>query len=272
MDKRYIGVFDSGLGGLTVLKEIQRELPNENTIYFGDIARVPYGPKSESEIVEYTKQAIDFLISKDVKVVVIACNTATARALAKVKNRYRVPVIGVIDGGVKTAIMSTKNKKIGVIGTEGTINSDQYNKKIKEIDNEIYVYSKACPPFVELVENGEIGTAKSKSVVSKCLEVYKDKNIDTLVLGCTHYPHLRDEIREALGDNVTLVDPAIETVKSLKKIILSEGIENKSNSRGECSYYASLKSGRFKEIAARLMEKEIKEIRVVDIKSSEKGM
>ena len=213
MNNRPIGVFDSGLGGLTVLKEIMKITPNENIVYFGDTARVPYGPRSKETIIKYTFQAIDFLISKNVKAIVIACNTATARAS---NEKYDLPIIGVIEAGAKTAAYTTKNKIVGVIGTDGTIRSKAYNIEIAKIDPEIKIVDKACPLFVPIVEEGWANTDIASLTAKRYLEELMDKGIDSLVLGCTHYPLLKRTIGEIVGENVKLVNPARETAKDLK--------------------------------------------------------
>ena len=200
MNNRPIGVFDSGLGGLTVLKEIMKITPNENIVYFGDTARVPYGPRSKETIIKYTFQAIDFLISKNVKAIVIACNTATARALKEANEKYDLPIIGVIEAGAKTAAYTTKI--VGVIGTDGTIRSKAYNIEIAKIDPEIKIVDKACPLFVPIVEEGWANTDIASLTARRYLEELMDKGIDSLVLGCTHYPLLKRTIGEIVGENV----------------------------------------------------------------------
>ena len=189
MDKRGIGVFDSGLGGLTVLKEIKKILPNEDLVYFGDTARVPYGPRSKETIMKYTFQAINFLLTKDVKAIVIACNTATARSLVEAQEKYDIPIIGVIEAGARTAAASTKNGKVGIIGTEGTIKSKAYNTEIKKIDKRIKVYGKACSLFVPIVEEGWANTEVARLTAKEYLKDLEEKGVDSIVLGCTliHY-------------------------------------------------------------------------------------
>ncbi len=219
MNNRPIGVFDSGLGGLTVLKEIMKITPNENIVYFGDTARVPYGPRSKETIVKYTFQAIDFLISKNVKAIVIACNTATARALKEANEKYNIPILGVIEAGARTAAYTTKNKIVGVIGTDGTIRSKAYNVEISKLDSDIKIIDKACPLFVPIVEEGWANTDIASLTAKRYLEELIDEGIDSLVLGCTHYPLLKRTIGEIVGEKVTLVNPAKETAKDLKKIL-----------------------------------------------------
>ena len=217
MNNRPIGVFDSGLGGLTVLKEIMKITPNENIVYFGDTARVPYGPRSKETIIKYTFQAIDFLISKNVKAIVIACNTATARALKEANEKYDLPIIGVIEAGAKTAAYTTKNKIVGVIGTDGTIRSKAYNIEIAKIDPEIKIVDKACPLFVPIVEEGWANTDIASLTARRYLEELMDKGIDSLVLGCTHYPFVRDSIKKVVGHEIAIIDGGEGTVREIKR-------------------------------------------------------
>ena len=188
-----IGVFDSGVGGLTVLKEIRKVLPNEKIYYLGDTARVPYGEKTKDLIIRYSKQIVEFLLEKKVSAIVVACNTATSLALDELNDTFKTPIIGVIDAGVKTALYTTKNKKIGVIGTKATINSKKYEEEIKKKDNEIEVFSKACPLFVPAVEEGILEGKLMNQIVKTYLDEF-DGKIDSLILGCTHFPLLKDVI------------------------------------------------------------------------------
>lgn len=265
MDKRPIGVFDSGLGGLTVLKEINKYLPNENTIYFGDTARVPYGPRSKETIIKYTFQAINFLKTKDVKAIVIACNTATARALVEAKEKYNIPIIGVIDAGARTAASSTKNKKVGVIGTAGTIKSKAYNKAIKDIDKKIRVIGKACPLFVPLVEEGWANKEISSMAAHMYLDSLIEKGIDSLVLGCTHYPILKRTIGEAVGMNIKLINPAKETALDLKKKLECKNMINMSDEKGICKYYVSDINEQFSKVAGEFLKRKITNLEKVEI-------
>lgn len=221
-----IGVFDSGVGGLTVAREIMRQSPNESIIYFGDTARVPYGSKSKKTIITYSRQIAKFLQRQDVKAIVIACNTASALALDVVKEELTIPVIGVVEPGAKVATNTTKNGNIGIIGTEGTINSGIYNSYIKSINSEISVYGKACPLFVPLVEEGWIQDPVTSIVAKRYLDELQEYNIDTLVLGCTHYPLIRHIIGDTVGDKVSLVNPAYETARVLKEVLISNHIES----------------------------------------------
>lgn len=260
MDKRAIGVFDSGLGGLTVLKEIKNKLPNECTIYFGDTARVPYGSKTTEQIREYTIRAMEFFVSKNVKAIVIACNTATVSALKEVRRLYDIPIIGVVEPGARAVSRVSNSKEILILGTEGTIRSGAYEQEVLKHDKEINVISKACPTFVSLVEDGMSGTSVAYYVVSNTLNKFKGTNIDSVVLGCTHYPYLKQEIAEVMGEKVTLVDPAIETVEDLKKILNENNILNLKNSEVKSEFYVSGDAQKFKEKAQEFMAIKIDEV------------
>ena len=221
-----IGVFDSGVGGLTVAREIMRQIPNERIVYFGDTARVPYGSKSKDTIIRYSKHIIRFLLTQNVKAIVIACNTASAFALEECKKEVDIPIFGVVKPGAKVASEATNNGRIGIIGTEGTINSKIYSEFIHEINPDIEVFGKPCPLFVPLVEEGLLNDPVTDEIASRYLSEFKDKDIDTLVLGCTHYPLIRSTVRRTVGDKVTLVNPAYETAIELRHLLDKKHIAN----------------------------------------------
>ncbi len=206
-----IGVFDSGVGGLTVAREIMRQLPSENVVYFGDTARVPYGSKSKDTIIRFSRQIIRFLKTKNVKAIVIACNTVSALALETVQEEMDIPVIGVIAPGARAAVNETKNKKIGVVGTEATIRSETYTKIIKAKLPDASVIGKSCPLFVPLVEEGFSKHSITEQVIDIYLSDMRSTDIDTMILGCTHYPLLRSKILASLGERVQIVNPASAT-------------------------------------------------------------
>ena len=214
-----IGVFDSGVGGLTIAREIMRQIPNERIIYFGDTARVPYGSKSRETVTKYARQIVRFLKSCHVKAIVIACNTASSFALDQIEQESDIPVLGVVKPGVKTAVAATKNKKIGVIATEGTISSQIYTKYIQAVHPEMEILGKACPLFVPLVEEGLLEDPVTDEIAERYLGGLKDLGIDTLILGCTHYPLIRGTIGRVMGESVTLVNPAYETALALKQLL-----------------------------------------------------
>ncbi len=247
-----IGVFDSGVGGLTVAREIMRNIPNERIVYFGDTARVPYGSKSRDTILRYSRQIIRFLRTQEVKAIVVACNTASAYALEEIKKELDIPIIGVVKPGARAAGSATKNGRIGVIGTEATVNSGIYTEFLQEQNPDIQVLGKACPLFVPLVEEGWLKDPVTVEVATRYLQELMDQDIDTLILGCTHYPLLRSTLRDIVGEGVTLVNPAYETARELKELLKREHLEN--TCAGECEagrhqFYVSDLAEKFRQFA-----------------------
>lgn len=218
-----IAILDSGVGGLTVVKEVMRQLPREKIIYFGDTARSPYGPRSPEEVRLFTEQIVDYLIQFNPKMIVIACNTATAAALEHIKDRVSIPVIGVIHPGARAAITATKTGKVGVIGTLGTIHSGAYSKALKELNPAIEIYSEACPDFAPLVEKDQYDTPEARRVVERSLLAMRENPIDCLILGCTHYPFLKRAIQEVMGPRVKLLSSADETAREISTILHQKG-------------------------------------------------
>lgn len=221
-----IGVFDSGIGGLTVAREIMRQIPNERIIYFGDTARVPYGSKSKDTVTRFSRQIVRFLQSHDVKTIVVACNTASAYALDELEKEIDIPIIGVVKPGARAAAEATANGKIGVIATEATIGSHIYNKYIEELNHDVTIWGKACPLFVPLVEEGLLEDPVTDEIAKRYLAELIDLDIDTLILGCTHYPLIRSTIGRIMGDKVNLVNPAYETARELKELLSARGLLN----------------------------------------------
>ncbi len=219
-----IGVFDSGVGGLTVAREIMRQMPSESIVYFGDTARVPYGSKSQNTVITYSKQIVKFLNTKHVKAIVVACNTATAFALETLQKESDIPVIGVIKPGAKAALKATKNGRIGVIGTEGMIRTDIYTKYLSHINQNVQVFPKSCPLFVPLVEEGLLYDSVTVEIAERYFSELKGYDIDTLILGCTHYPLIRHTLQKVIGEKVSLVNPAYETAKSLKAVLSTKDL------------------------------------------------
>lgn len=255
-----IGVFDSGVGGLTVAREIMRNLPNEHIVYFGDTARVPYGSKSKDTIIRYSRQIIRFLRTQQVKAIVIACNTASALALDEVEKELDIPIIGVIKSGARVAAATTENKRVGVIGTESTINSRMYNRFIQELDPEITVLGKACPLFCPLVEEGWLKDPVTEEVARRYLDELLREDIDSLILGCTHYPLLRSLIRGIVGESVNLVNPAYETAKELERLLQERGIANpgeKTPVKEPYRFYVSDLAEKFKKFANSILPYDI---------------
>ena len=270
-----VGVFDSGIGGLTVVKEIMSLLPNEKIIYFGDTARLPYGSKSKETIIAYSRQIIRFLLGTDgtapkVKAIVIACNTASALALDEVAKETPVPVIGVVKPGARAAVQTTKNGKIGVIATEGTIRSDIYSNIIRTTNSDMEVYQKACPLFVPLVEEGWVDTDVARQVAEIYLAELKKVGIDALVLGCTHYPLIREVVRKVMGDDVALVNPAYETAQSLKDVLEQNGIQNPGPKavQKDHAFYVSDGEEKFRQFANSILpdvELSTADVNLVDV-------
>lgn len=262
-----VGVFDSGVGGLTVAREIMRQLPNENLVYFGDTARVPYGSKSRDNIIRYSRQIIHFLKTKGVKAIVIACNTASALALDVVREESDIPIIGVVEPGARAALQITQTKKIGVIGTEATVQSAMYGKIIKGLDPTVSVMGKACPLFVPLVEEGFAKHKVTEEIIDYYLASMKESDIDSLILGCTHYPLLRSRIRAYLGDKIQLVNPAYETAMDLKYILKESGMENagKEGEHATYSFYVSDAADKFKQFANSILPYDIETTQQINI-------
>jgi glutamate racemase len=265
--KAPIGVFDSGVGGLTVVKEIMNQIPGETIIYFGDTARLPYGSKSKETIITYTRQIIRFLMGKDVKAIVIACNTASAFALETVKAEFDIPMLGVVKPGAKVAAETTKNGNIGVIGTEGTIRSGIYNEFLSQTNPQVKVYGKACPLFVPLVEEGLIDDSVTMEMARRYIGELLAYDIDTLVLGCTHYPLLRKTIRKIVGDHIEMVNPAYETAKSLKEVLVMEALENDNVLKTDHKFFVSDGAEKFKRFANSILPCEVVETKDVNIEN-----
>lgn len=263
-----IGVFDSGVGGLTVAREIMRQIPKEKIVYFGDTARVPYGSKSKDTVTKYSKQIVRFLRTQNVKAVVIACNTASAYALDEIEKEIEIPIIGVVRPGAKVAVEATRNGKIGVIATEGTISSQIYSTYIKQINENVNVIGKACPLFVPLVEEGLLKDPVTDEIAMRYLSELIDIDIDTLILGCTHYPLIRSTVGKIMGDKVTLVNPAYETARELKEMLETEGLLNeKETGLGENKYRFFVSDGaeKFKRFANSILKYGILSAKTINI-------
>lgn len=264
MDNRSIGVFDSGLGGLTVMKEIMNEFPNENIVYFGDTGRVPYGSRSKETIIKYSMSDVRFLESNDVKFIVIACGTASSVALDILKNESTTPIVGVVDATSEAAVRATKNNKVGIIGTSGTIKSGSYESIIKK--HNIKTFSKACPLFVPLVENGHFDSPVARLVIEEYLTPIRNEGVDTLILGCTHYPHLKKAIGEFMGENVTLIDPGVELARSLKQQFDKEMYHSEEKDVEQYKYFVSDSVEGFESLASAFLDKNINgKVKKIDI-------
>lgn len=264
---RPIGVFDSGIGGLTVVKELSSLLPNEKIVYFGDTGRVPYGNKSKETVIHYSLQIAYFLLKKKIKLLIVACNSASSVAMPTLKRHFHIPIIGVIEPGAKSAIISSQNKSIGVIGTLGTINSNSYKKELKKIDRNVKVIQQACPLFVPLADEGWNKTKITQDISDEYLKGLAKKGIDSLILGCTHYPLLKDVIRKSVGKNVKLIDSGIETAKEVKRILEKKGLLNmhKQTERNHSVFYVSDFPHKFKEVSQRFLSKELNYVHKVKL-------
>lgn len=260
-----VGVFDSGVGGLTVVREIIRQLPDENIVYFGDTARVPYGSKSKNNILRFSRQIIRFLRTKGVKAIVVACNTVSALALEAVQEESDIPILGVIVPGARVAVQSTKNGIIGVAGTEATIQSETYTKIIRQMNPHAVVIGKPCPLFVPLVEEGFAKHKITEEVIDIYLSDMRKTEIDTMILGCTHYPLLRSRIKAYFGEKVHIVNPAYETAMDLKKILFERGIENRSEEPADYEFYVSDAAEKFTRFANGILTYDVASTRLVNI-------
>lgn len=262
MDNRGIGVFDSGFGGLTVVKELNKIMPSEKIYYFGDTARVPYGSKSSEKIVEYSLEIANFLLEKNIKLLIIACNTATAYALDKLRAQVDIPVLGVIEAGSKRGIKKSKRKKIGVVATERTIKSGSYIRGIKRLCSKVEIYQRACPMFVPMIEEGMTDGEMVELAVRKYLEDMVD-SIDTLILGCTHYPLIEREIRR-YTKNIEIVNPAIELAKDVEELLVkTDSLSKAWEIRDE--FYVSDCPQKFKELGEKFLGREMKKVEEVDL-------
>ena len=260
-----IGVFDSGVGGLTVVKRLNQYLPNENIIYFGDTARVPYGNKSNETVIEYAVQDAEFLISKNVKMIVVACNTASSVALEHLNEKFDIPIIGMIEPGAKMALEYTRNGKIGVIGTYATINNHAYGKKLLAMKRNLEVKEKACPLFVPLAEEGLANHPATKLIAEEYLKEMRESGIDTLILGCTHYPILAETIKEVMGEGVRLIDSGKAAAREVEQYLTGRGLRNTSNSIGRNEFYVSDIQTKFEEIAKLFLGKELDYFAKIDL-------
>jgi glutamate racemase len=256
MDNRPIGVFDSGLGGLTVVKELMKELPGESITYFGDTGRVPYGTRSKGIITKYATQDINFLISRNVKAIVVACGTVSSVALSFLREKFSLPIIGVVDATAKAAAAVTVNKKVGILGTSGTIASGAYERKLKELDEKIETVPRECPLFVPLVENGHINCIETYHIACNYLQPLKDKEVDTIILGCTHYPLLKEVIADIMGSDTKLVDSAAPTCGHVSRLLDEKDMRSGSG-HAEYRYFVSDSADSFSKLGSVFLQKEI---------------
>lgn len=265
MDNRPIGVFDSGLGGLSCVKEIMRIMPNENVVYFGDTGRVPYGSRSQETLMKYVRQDIRFLKTFDIKMIIIACGTASSAALPWIGDEVDTKIMGVVAPAAKAAVMQSKTKKIGVLGTAATVRYGKYVDEIKNICPDAEVFQKACPMFVPLVENGYANSEVTKTIAQEYLQELKGKNIDTLILGCTHYPLLKSVIRDVMGEDVSLIDSGMAAADYAFSILKENNIQG-DETAGIYKYFVSDSPEDFARLGGTFLEKPILEnVEKIDI-------
>ncbi len=267
-DNRAIGVFDSGLGGLTAVKELMNILPHENIIYFGDTGRVPYGTRSNETIIKYVRQDIKFLLTHQVKAIVAACGTASSVALDSLKREFEIPLIGVLEPVCKAAVSKTKNKRIGVLGTPGTINSGSYKKGITALMPDAFVYEKACPMFVPLVENGYLQSEATYIIAREYLDSLIENNVDTIILGCTHYPLLEKVITDIVGTGVSIINAGYETALYTKNILTENKLLSNPSAIGCNQYYVSDDVDKFAHLGGMFLGCPIEtEVKKIDIET-----
>lgn len=265
MEDKAIGIFDSGIGGLTVFKAIKKSLPNEKLVYFGDTARIPYGTKSQKLIRQYAIEDARFLMQFDIKLIVVACNTASAMALEFLQEQLDIPVVGVVIPGSLGALRVTKNNKIGVIGTSATINSEAYKNNIIKYKPVAKVFSMACPLLVPLVEEGWLAGEITELALKGYLKEILNSNVDTLILGCTHYPLLNKTIQKIAGPDVKLIDSGFETAKIVKDLLTENNLLNKGGKKDDDEFYVSDIPQKFEEIGSRFLGAPLKNVKRIDL-------
>lgn len=271
MSWKAIGIFDSGIGGLTVLKELVRAMPQEDTIYLGDTARVPYGTKSPETVTRYAVEIASFLVKRDIKLLVVACNTASAISLETLQERLPIPVVGVIEPGARCAAGVTRSGRVGVIGTEATIKSSAYTRAIKRVNPAIEVITRACPLFVPLAEEGWTDNEVARLAARTYLAGLKEAGVDTLVLGCTHYPLLKRIIAETMGEEVRLVDSAEETARTVTEILHGRGMLRPAAEKGNHHYFVTDVPAGFIRIGNRFLGGNLADVHQVALEETGAG-
>lgn len=262
---RPLGIFDSGVGGLTVLSALSARLRNESVVYFGDTARVPYGPKSADTVRRYSRQAAELLRSRDVKMLVIACNTATAHAYETLRQSLSIPVVGVIEPGVQAAVAATRTRRVGVLGTAGTIGSGIYDLELRRRLPEARVYAQPCPLFVPLAEEGYVDHPATRLLAEEYLRPLQAVDVDVVILGCTHYPLLRAVIQDVMGPEVTLIDSGAEAAAEVERILRGEDLLRTNPSPPSHAFIASDSPLRFREVGRRFVGDLIREVEQLDL-------
>jgi glutamate racemase len=262
VNRRPIGVFDSGIGGLTVVRELMHQLPHESLLYFGDTARVPYGNKSPETVRRFSREILEFLVSRDVKLVVVACNTASAHALEDLKGIAPVPVEGVIEPGARAAVAASRTGRIGVIGTAGTVASGAYARAIEAADCRVEVTARACPLFVPLVEEGWLDHPATRLIAEEYLAPLREHDIDTLVLGCTHYPLLKPLLAAVLGPSIRLIDSAEQTAAAVSRELAASTLHAPAGQKGHVHFVVSDAPQQFIKVGRRFLGERVKDVEV----------
>lgn len=264
-DNRPIGIFDSGVGGLTVVRALLEKLPQESFIYFGDTAHVPYGNKSEQELMGYAHEIISFLLNQEVKAVIVACGTHSSITLPRIAGQYDIPLLGVVKAAARCAVKTTRNGKIGIAATQATVNSRAYTGEIQRLDGRLQVYETACPSFVPLVEEGKLEEEETREAVSEYLQPLLDQGIDSLVLGCTHYPFLSKIINEFTGEGIEVIDPSCKTVEQVTDIFSQQDLFSMQNPTGFRKFYVSGNDESFYNVGRLLIGNTIKQVHKVKL-------
>lgn len=265
--RRAIGVFDSGIGGLTVVHEIMMRLPNEDIVYLGDTARLPYGTKSPETVLRFSRETLTFLKRKNVKMIVVACNTASSVALPRLKEEEELPMVGVLIPGARAAARATLTKRIGVIGTTATIRSGAYEDALWGLDSQIKIWSRACPLFVPLVEEGWIDDEVTTLAAKRYLDPLAEFGADALVLGCTHYPVIKGIISRVVGESIVLVDSALETATEVERLLTARGLRNDADRIGRITVYVTDIPYLFKEVGERFLRRPMEHVERVDLEA-----
>lgn len=263
MNAAPLGVFDSGIGGLTVLHALIRRLPAERLIYFGDTARVPYGPKSPETVRRFSRENVELLHERGVKMIVVACNTASAHALDDLRRSFPLPIVGVVGPGARAAARATKSGRVGVIGTQGTVASDAYGRALRAIREDLEVVSRACPLFVPLTEEGLLDHPATRLIAEEYLAPFREDGIDALILGCTHYPLLKPLIGEILGLDVVLIDSAEETAREVEEVLVERELAAEPGSAGASRFLVSDLPAQFLRVGRIFLGEELREVEVV---------
>jgi len=264
-----IGVFDSGVGGLTVVSQLSKILPQEDIVYFGDTAHLPYGSKSKEAVIRFSLDIANFLKSQNVKIIVVACNTASSFALPTLRERIDLPVIGVIEPAAQAAIDTSRNFRIGIIGTEGTIKSRAFEQALKKINRKVEVFSRSCPLFVPLVEEGWLNEPETWQIAEKYLSPLKGERIDTLILGCTHYPLLKEMVARIMGQRVSLIDTAEATAKAVQRTLLERDLLREGNRKAGHKFFVSDDPEKFLQLGREFFGEGMDKAERVDLEVSE---